>query len=251
MKKTICLLVMAVLIFGMVSVVEAEDDISVTLSSKVWSKYLGTTGSIVHDKPVLQTDIFVSLPKGFYFDIWHSMGLDDHKLSSNFGDEIDLTLGWTGGIGKKFYLNVGLAYYDCYQLLRGKQFDAFAPFAEVGRPFEVGRFLGTHTIIPFGRLELNFPTGDLDSGIYSYAGIKHAWKISEKLQMKQKADFLYDSGSFGVKSGLIGRYESGLSWQISKKISVEPINIKARTPISSISDRKTEIVFGTGITLCF
>lgn len=252
MKKILLgLLVMGFLSVGLFSMVNAEDDFSVSISSKVWSKYLGATGSIVHNKPVLQTDIFVSLPKGFYFDIWHSMGLDDKKLSSNFGDEMDLTLGWTGSIGKKFYLDVGIAYYDCYPLLRGKNYDAFAPYVEVGKSIELGRFLGTHTLVPFGRLELNLPTGDVDSGTYSYAGLKHVWKISEKLSVKQKADFLYDSGSFGATSGLIGRYESGLSWQIFKKMSVEPINIKTRTPITSIPGHKTEVVIGTGITLYF
>lgn len=252
MKKILLSLLVAVFLsVGLFSTVNAENNFSATVLGKVWSEYLGATGGVIHDKPVFQTDIFVSLPKGFYFDIWHSMGLENSNLSANFGDEIDLTLGWTGKLGEVYYLDTGVMYYDCYPVLEGKNYDAFSPYVEVGRSMELRRFLGTHILVPFGRLEANLPTGDTNSGTYSYAGVKHVWKISEKLQVKQKIDFLHDSGSFGAMSGLIGRYEGRLSWQAFKVMSVEPIAIKARTPISPIPEHKTEIVFGAGVTLYF
>ena len=96
--KRILILLSVVIIFGvMVSPAIADNEISVSFSSKLWPRYLGADGTIYHDEPVLQSDIFISLPKGFYFDIWHSVGLDDTDLSSNFGDEgPNFTLGWSG-----------------------------------------------------------------------------------------------------------------------------------------------------------
>jgi len=224
------------------------DNLSVSVSSKVWSKYLGGTGRVALNKPVIQTDIFVSLPKGFYFDVWNSTGLDDSNLSSNFGDEIDWTVGWSGNVIEKTYLDVGLAYYDCYELFRSKEYDAFAPYIEVGRPIE----LDSHTLTPFGRVEWNLPVDSLvNSGTYSYAGIKHGWKISKNFLLKQKVDFLYDSGSFGVNSGWIGRYQGELSWQVFRVLSIEPISLKARTPITSMPGHKTETSVGAGATLSF
>lgn len=248
MRKSWFLLLVVIGLFSIIaSQSNAGDDFSVTVSSKVWSEYVGAMGVVVHNKPVLQTDLCLSLPKGFYFDIWHSAGLDDDDLSSNFGDEIDLTGGWTGEIGKNFYLNVGLIYYDIYPLLEGDQLDAFVPFIEAGRNFEVG----SHTIVPFGRLEVNLLTGDTNSGVYLFAGVKHVWKLPADFSIRQKADLFYDSGGFGMIPGLLGRYEGELSWQVSGIISLEPISVRVRTPLDSIPDRETEAAFGAGATLYF
>lgn len=245
-KTSVLVILVAIISLGIViGVVAAEDEISATLSSKVWSNYLGVTGSEIHSGAVLQTDLFISLPRGFYFDIWHSMGLDDTKLSSNYGDEVDYTLGWAGNI-KGLGLDLGLSYYDCFKIFRGSGYDAFVLYSEASKPIQLSR---THLLTPFVRFEFQLPTGDLKNGLYSYAGVKHSWQITPKMTIKQKANLFYDTGAYGMKSGLLGHYEASLSWQLTKYFSVEPLNIKARLPITSFHDeRKSDVAFGTGIT---
>jgi hypothetical protein len=66
---------------------------TVTFSSKIYNKYVGDTGVVFYDRPVVQSEINVSMPKGFYVNLWYSMSLAHAGLDTNDGNEFDPTLG--------------------------------------------------------------------------------------------------------------------------------------------------------------
>jgi len=245
---------LVVLLFGMTGNAfgtNGKQDISVTVSSKVYSKYLGShTGSICDDDPSLQNDLFVSLPKGFYLEIWHSVGLDGTGLSSDYGDELDYIIGWKGEV-KEINLDLGAVYIDCVDLFKSPQGDLIIPYLEVNKEFDISE---NHRLTPYVCFEFPYSAkGDeFGHGLWTYFGTKHAWQITPKFAFSQKVNLFFDDGACGNDSGLLGQYRCDLSWQISKSTTIDLISIKAITPFTSLSDnRKTEIVYGAGITYRF
>jgi len=231
------------------SLANAEDEkVSVSFSSKVWSRYLGSDSAVIHDDPVLQNDVFILLANGFYFNIWQSVGLDDTDLSSNFGDELDFTLGWNGNIDK-FGLDMGIIYIDGLPVFEMAQGDSLMPYIELNRGFDI---TAKHSLTPYAKLELLFPlNGDYSSSDIS-GGIKHNWQLSDRFAISQKAYLLYDNGVWGFDDGVIGGYNMDLSWKLSEKFAINPLMLKITTPMASLNDgRKTEMVFGTGLTFHF
>lgn len=246
MKRIIIMTLAILMISGVIFSEANAEDISFTLSTKVWSKYLGSSGAVVHDKPALQTDLFVALPKSFYFDIWHSMGLDGTSLSSDLGDEIDYTLGWNGKV-KTFSLDAGISYFDIIDLFHSNS-DAIQPYAEINRSFN---FSKNHSFSPYARVETLFPFNNPGKGLYAYSGIKYAWRLTPAITINQNAGLIYDSGVFGLENGFAGRHNLSFIWSPSKSINFELLNTKITIPISSFSDRKNEIAFGAGLMLNF
>ncbi|KPJ55272.1 hypothetical protein AMJ47_00100 [Parcubacteria bacterium DG_72] len=242
------------LLVGVTGIVFASDetqDISLTLSSKIWSKYLNEGGgNILHDKPVIQSDIFVSFPRGFYFSVWHSAGLDGTGLSSDAGDEIDYIVGWNGEV-KGLNLDFGILYFDLVDLFRSPQGDIIQPYLELSKDFNV---FGNQKLAPY--VWFGFPysaKGDeFGHGFYTRLGVKHVWQIGPKFIFSQKANLFFDDGACGFDSGLFGEYRCSLSWQISKSTTIDLISIKAIDPFTPLSDnRKTEIVYGMGVRYHF
>ena len=248
MKKML-VVIFSVMFLGMAfSPAIASDEISVTFSSKMWSKSLGPDGVIYHNEPVLQSDIFISLPKGFYFDIWHSAGLDDTDLSSNFGDELDFTLGWSGS-WKEFGVDVGVIYIDGLPTFNMKQGDSLMPYVELNKEFD---FADEHLFTPFVRLELLFPLNDENNVGDIFGGFKHSWQLSDRFSIGQKAYLLYDNVVGNSNSTLVGGYGVDLNWDIHEKITFSPLMFKATMPLGSVNGgRKSEVVVGSGLTFHF
>jgi hypothetical protein len=257
MKKTLLVLAMVVVfiitIFRPVQLVAEEkeklSDVSIALSSKVWSGYTYQTGAMASRHLDSQTDLFVFFPKsGFYVDLWQAADLDNTKTSTNHGWETDYTIGWRGKL-QGFGVNAGISYFDLAPLANSKG-DFVMPYLEVDRTFCIFK---DNNLIPFGRLEYYFPVSGhgLQNGIRGYLGIKDIWKPLAKypkLTLSQRFAGLYDGGVGGVKYGAVVQYENVFSYKVSKFFSIEPLAIVARTPITHVPGRKTEGVFGTGVT---
>lgn len=260
MKKT---LVVGVVIFSIMlimlggafsSAIAEGDEVSLSVSGKVWSRYLGSDGVVYLDKPVFQTDIFVSLNAGYYIDIWHSAGLDDADLSSNFGDELDLTFG-RGFNWKGYGVDIGIIYIDGLPTFHMKEGDFVEPFVELNKGFD-DIIADGHLFTPFLRLELLFPLNDGNDIADIFVGIKYNWQLSNRFSFGSKVYFLYDDaiGNSPTKV-FIGGYEADLGWSIiNEGITFNPLMFKVRTPLNSVSatdNRKTEAVIGVGFVFCF
>ena len=243
MRKMGLRLVALVLLLAGPNLVYAGEP-GLTISPRVWSQYLGSTGAVVKT-PVLQTDFFIQLPRGFYGDVWHSVGLDGSGPSSGFDDEVDYTLGWSGPIGALTF-DLGAAYFDLVNLgtIRG---DVIQPYFETRYDF---RLTEAHTLSPYLRLELAYPVkGDTpNAGVHLFGGAQHNWKIAPAFAVAQRAALLYDDGAYGLDNGLLVQYGGDLQWTPTAALTLNLFSLKISVPLTVDDARKSEAVFGVGLT---
>src|SRR3989344_8446034 len=101
--RTRCALVIAFFVLAFASPVAAQS-VGVKFSFETVSSCVADLGLDPHDGTVMRPDLTVSLPRGFYADLWVSTGTD---FKPNPGREIDWTGGWSGrGV------DVGVALFD-------------------------------------------------------------------------------------------------------------------------------------------
>ena len=228
---------------------DVPEQVTMTLSVDWLSEYVAD-GIVFLDKPVVQTDLYVTLPHGIYLDIWHSVGLNDGNFSSDFGDEIDYTIGWSGNIKDNLVLNVGIAYFDLVDVGTFSS-DMVQLYAELSTEAEVGNL----TISPFIELEQHWVVGwpGVEGGLQVITGVRHNTPLFlDDLDLSQRFQITYDSGVAGFDSGFIGEYCAGISWQVTDMMSVTPIQLKISSPLGSMDDnRETEMVWGFGASILF
>lgn len=242
MKKIILAVFMMVVI--MVSVANAE--VSGSFSTKMVGKYVANNGFVLYDKAVQQTDLFILLPKEFYADLWISLPWDGKE---NFGKEVDGTLGWNGALGSTGLMaDIGVSYFNYIGLAESKG-DMINPFAKISKDFAV---VENHTLTPYAKVEFPTPISDNNpkGGIYSYLGIQHTWQVSKTISIIQNAYTVYDDGAYELEKGWVGKYNVGANIQMGKGIALSP-ELSAFSPLTSMSDRKTEVVPAFGIIYNF
>lgn len=228
---------------------EEENKLNLSLSTKIWSEYLFTNGAIFHDEPVVQTDLFVELPHGFYFDLWWSVGLDGTDASSDFGDEIDYTVGWAGNFGK-LDVDLGIAYFDLFELFdAGGDGDVLQPYIELGKTLKLGE---KHKLTLNTAFQWQQPLkNSMSSGGYLIGGVSDLWQISPTVSINSEVSVLYDTGAYNYDNGLVGFVNFETSWQITRSFSVQLPSIKVAEPISTSDERKTQVAFGLGFSINF
>ena len=225
---------------------EDKDKVSVTVTSVVLSKYIGSAGSLAYDKPVWQTDIFISLPKGFYIDLWHSGDLRHGLGSQNYGNEIDWTFGWSPTF-KWAQVDVGATYIDEPSLFGKWREDYVVPYLEVRRGIDAGK---GHTLIPYLRAELILPVKmDWEGRDDRYfLGTRHQWKVAPWLTLNSNLAVVHGRAN----EGIIGKYDLFAFWPVSKKVSLIVPAIKTALPISGVAEgHHSEIAVGAGISFNF
>lgn len=246
MKKLIGLM-LAVLLAP--NVAAEESKLTLSLSTKIWSKYLFINGAIFYDEPVAQTDLLVGLPKGFYFDLWWSVGLDDTNLSSNFGDEVDYTLGWAGNIGN-FDVNLGVSYFDLFKLLdTGGDGDVLQPYIELGRTLKLGE---KHELTPSLAFQWHQPfKSSMSSGGYLIGGVRDQFQLNPRVSINSEVGLVYDTGAYNYDNGLVGFASLEASWQLTEKFAMQLPSIMVTEPISTSDERTTQVAFGLGFSINF
>lgn len=222
-----------------------------TVAPRVSSQFVNVGGIVLHDRPVLQTSLTAATPSGAYANLFHSVGLDDADLSNNGGDEIDYTVGWSGDLVERVTLDANVAYYDIHDIFHVPREDIVVPYATIGRPWE----LGTHILKPRIQ-EWGFIPAYGDSGAATSLtglGLKHEWQLRDWLTLAQEADAKYDNGGFpDTDSGWLADYSLGLSWPISKHITLEAPGFRIVVPLTPFSDgRETELIGWGGFSVKF
>ncbi len=242
---------LAGILFLMLSLVFPLGAWSQTLTIQVKDKYLLGKDIVAYNKPVVQTDLFIPLIKGFYLDLWWSSGFNKN-LNGGFDDEIDYTVGWSGEV-KNLNLDLGVAYYNLFNLGRVAG-DILQPYFEFGKSFRIKE---QHLLTPYFRTEIYFPVEwkgvDAKRGALIFGGVKYEWQALEYLTVSQKLAMVYDTGTFIASDrGFLGDYNLALSWKVTEKMSIDLPTFRAIVPLSNLNDgRETKTVFGTGITFKF
>jgi hypothetical protein len=229
---------------------ESSNLFEISLESMVWSRYLDSQGSVWSKRPISISDITISLRKtplrGLYFNCEVYTALDKTAFAGqNFSNEIDLTLGFAREI-KGIQVDFGVSYFDIIPLINTAG-NVWAPYVQIGKEFKLGK---KHSITPYVQLDGRIPRQNHvpQNGIFAVWGIKHSWQITESLSLKQKVNFLYDSGAFGLNEALLFQYRVETRYEIHKPFFVKPLAIYFSTPLTKVNDgRKPDAIFGAGL----
>lgn len=219
-------------------------NITVNVSSRALSSYVfAETGERLHRDPVLQSEIAIDFPLGFYASIWHSTGFDTH-FSEDGGDELDYYVGWAGElIGLE--LDAGASYFDAVDLFRASG-DTVYLYAEVGKT--------CGPVKPFlrGNFYLQPPGSDLEGGMTVAGGLEFEPTLPyERLSVPLRGWIAHDDGTFGGGPGLISRVEAEATWELGEQWSLFLPTASVNIPLTVNDSRRTEWVFGGGIGLSF
>lgn len=224
-------------------------DFSINLYTGAQSSYLLDNGIAFHDGPVLQSEILISLPKGFYLDLWHSMGMDGSGLSSGLDDELDYTAGWRGDV-RGYSLDMGVLYMDMIKVLDLPDGDIMLPYFEVSRNLP---FKGKQLYNPYVKIQPGLPANGSypAGGLYVGVGLRHLYQISKALRLGEEFALIHDSGAFGFESGKLFKYAVGVNRKLPGPFSLDMPMFKFIAPVSGMSDRKKETSVGIrlGISL--
>ena len=208
------------------------------LFSTTWlAKYIGRNGVIFHDEDVMNSSLAVTLPKGFYLNLFHSVGFDDSNLNSNFADEIDYTLGWSGEV-KTVHVNAGISYFDVFKIGSSKG-DIIQPYLYLSKTWKFGQ----NSITPIIQLDTFLPVKSkvLKEGLLIKAGISYSYPIFKQLSINLSMNIRYDNGAIAFQKAWLLQNSANLKWSINKWSSVE-VGAHHQLLLSQASDRKRNTV---------
>lgn len=244
-----------ILSFATKTVAGDEKSWAVTLSTDFVSKYVGFgNGAVFYDKPMFQTDLFFSHKSGFHADIWWGTGLNDDLTGSGFDDEVDYNIGFAGAVpftdNKKLQFDVGIGYWDIYDLFTSTRNDMVHACIEVSCPLDVSKGI---KLTPFAKLNkyiLPFETDFEEAGTITSAGCKYRIDLSRKFALTGLTSFGYDDGGFGFQKGVIWKDYVNLELTLSSRLTWRVAEAQFYVPIG-ITDRDPQQVYGTGFSWTF
>lgn len=228
-----------------------NESVSVKFFPKVLSNYKIFNGVTIHDDPVVETDLTLAFPKGFQLGLVHYVGLNDADLSSDFGDELDYTLGWSGKILGTDVV-AGASYFDIVELgYRTKGVtDVIRGYLGASRNYEITE---GHKLGPTAKLESRMRVeGHSDLGFALWVGAQHSWQISQSFSFSQKLRAIGDTGSIGFKDIVLGRYDAGFNYCFGKNVTWNIFSFTLTTPLTPAGNgQETGETYGTGLLISF
>ncbi len=222
--------------------------VQVTANLSFASQYLAFGSGIqLSSHPVVQGGLFFSHRSGAYVSLWGSSGFDgsygrrDGQL--DFGDELDLGIGWAGRIGG---LSVDLSTTYFNEPLPGNlgANDIVYTHLRVGKSWENGLTL-TAVWQNYAPLDGSFYGGGNLIGLE----LSRAFRLTESLSLPLMFGAVHDDGGIDAGDGLLLRGSAVLSWKLSASWSAET---GYRYYIPTMSDfRSTDGVWWTGVSWSF
>jgi hypothetical protein len=218
---------------------------SVTFSSYWANQYLAFGGgAVLYDKPVVQSDLYVSFDNGLYLDLWSSTSLDT-KWNNNLGDEVDYGIGWEKTI-RKYTVRIGFIYFDEPNVFTLGAGDIAYTHAKVSRPvYGITLCAGFENYI-------TMPDSGFQGGnIFSVGLSKSVSLRKDKLSLGASAALAYDDGGFGLDNGLLGRGNISATWKLTKKLSFIAPSVSWYAPLTIDDSRKFDTVVSAGFSYKF
>ncbi len=220
----------------------------ITLSSMFATKYLEfSRGFVLHNEPVLQTDLLVTFTNGpvngLYLDLWNSTGFD--RWNNNLGDEIDYGIGWNGTI-KGFGAHVGFTYLNEPNPLTFGSGDILYTHVRLTKdfkPFSVTLGYENHTTMP---------GSDFEGGNLVSLGVSRSFNFCEsRFSLTTSLSSIYDFGGFGLDRGFFLKGSAGIGWNINKHLTIAPLAVTYYVPLTVRDSRETDAVLFSGFILKF
>jgi len=238
MKKFLLIMLLVVVAAKNVNAAETP---SIYGYGAVKSSYVLGNALEMSDKPVIQGGVTFSWKSGLYLDIWGSRPFKK-QYSTDFGNEIDLTLGWKGPL-LGFRADAGVAHYNLYPVSRLEGNDIWGAYIELtpSEPSIFYSFVRLETIHSTSR-NVSFAK-QIDVGVRYHMPLRNM-----KLHHEARASF---RESFpGVGGGTIFSYKASLEVPISKEFTVSPF-YERRQPLHLDGGRVPHNIVGIGFGVSF
>jgi hypothetical protein len=226
-----------------------KDPVRFSLSTSTESEYLGLADEMLSSHPVQQSSFTASLPCGVYAGLFNSASLSRTNDHPNYGNEVDVTLGWSTLI-KGNALNMSGAYIDLSPLIRLPKGDTFQFSQRAARTLPLGK---KRSITPYIRLREVMPMHGPTpiGGWFGHGGFVFTRSFGPKVSNAADIATVWDSGALGNNPGLIGTVVDTLSWKRGEHVSLQfPLNVQ--TPINHTGDgRRTNVAGGIALSFSF
>jgi len=229
--------------------VRGSEPITWAIDQQFQPRYHGLNGGEFHSSPVVQTSITASTGSCFA-NFWHSAGFDDLSLSSNFGDEFDLSAGCSKSFGKAT-INGGLLLFNIVPLQKLPRGDLMQPDFRTSYKIWESE---THTLAPFVWVRYAFPLGKgPKAGLFVHYGANHNWQIAPRLSLSHNTELLHDvNGAFGFDKAWVAAWYGQMRFRLTKKLKLIVPSFRLSTPITDVQDgRKTHVTIGVGWAYSF
>jgi len=245
MRTIIMSLMVLLAIFSGIASAEEKSDFYTTFSAQVLSKYLTSSGfDVSNGDPSMQFDLALHY-QNFRFEIWNATELDG-SFRHEAGNETDFIIAYNGDIPLGMNLDLGIMYIDVPGLFADDGNDAFQPFMEVQKEFELTDKL---SVSPLLRGEFNFYTnGEFDSAVH--VGFRHSWNFYQDFSLGGKVAVVF-SDVGGPNDGSNFLYCGGLNWKVNDTINADLLMVKFTVPINGMGDRDDDSSIGTGLNFKF
>lgn len=222
---------------------------SVSARVVVASKYAAFgSGGILYDKPVIQSDLFVSFRNGFYADLWNSVPFTGHD--DNFGWEQDLGIGWSGplsalglnGFASDMTLDLGITYFDEPGLLTLGANDILYNHVKLSKAFNLLTvFVDFKSYVPM-------PHSPYSGGNLYDVGISRGVSVfKDRLSASTSLALVYDDGGFGFDNGLLLYGCAELDWLLTKHLVLILPQVSYYAPITLRDSRSLDAVISGGL----
>lgn len=238
MKKWI--VVFACILFTLVnSTINAQE---YSFSSSMYSQYLGVNGGIFLDDADMQSAFDINWDNGIYTGIWWAVGMDDTDLSSNFGDEVDVKVGWTNS-SNNWNWDIGFLYLMVTPLQTTHN-DFASLYADLSYKL-------TESLSVYGRYEgyRHVATSDVNDGQFFFSGLKYNTAMG-KWNLSARATLAWDDGAFSNSSGMFWSGDVSVSHSLIGK-TCWMAGAKFADQLSTHDSRESEIAYHVGISVTF
>ena len=204
-------------LFVCLSVSASELPFSANITSLVNSKYLVFGNGVnLYDSPVLQTDLMISGPYGFYIDLWNSRALGGDAWDSTYGDEFDYGIGWSGKVWI-FDTTLAVTYFDEPSVFSFDETDILLCKGTIST--EVWQGLNAFgSFSNYSTVFSGHPYPD-NGGFIIETGLNRTFSYG-RFSTCPQVSIAYDDGSFGIDPGFILKGDVGLTTDLGKGISL-------------------------------
>jgi len=226
---------------------------TVSLRSVYASKYLVFgTGAVLYDKPVIQTDLFVSFRNGVYLDLWNSTPFEGYNR--NFGTEQDFGIGWAGPLSKfgvkgplsSITLDIGTTYFDEPKVLTFGAKDILWSHAKLTKEFKWATIYGSFDNF------LEMPGSPYKGGnVATFGASKGTSMFNGLLNPSTSLALVYDNGGFGNDRGFLLKGGAELDWRITKRVTLILPQVTYYAPVGVDDSRKLDCVWFAGFCYKF
>ena len=218
---------------------------SFTFRSVVASKYLAfSSGGMLYDKPVVQSDLFVSFQNGLYADVWNSKSFEG-SWGKSLGDEVDYGVGYGRSLGKGFSFDIGVTYFDEPMAFTESVGDILYSHIKVCKAFK------PVTVFACWENYTTMPGTAFEGGNLYSLGVSKQLNIWKMLSASSSVAMTYDDGGFGMGKGFLAKGSIELDWAITKNLTLIAQQVNFYITISTHDSRDPDAVIFGGFSYKF